>query len=205
MRGVMIRLAIPWRVSQPCPIVFHRSFSYLQHDFPLNRTGKNRKVALPFDPTKLPPRTTPRATKTAHIKPASSSPSSSLTPSSDTSTPTSDVLAKLVYSRDLRKRKAPRVLTPRDGAMTAIIDRSKLPFTIHRTHTGSLPVYTDVKNGRTRVLTVVRSHTGDAATLAKVLQAVCGIRTQVKIRLGRIEIRGNYRQIVTEYLEKCGF
>ena len=37
----------------------------------------------------------------------------------------------------------------------------KLPFDIERTHTGNLPVYTDIRTGGTRQCTVVRKIFGD--------------------------------------------
>ena len=36
-----------------------------------------------------------------------------------------------------------------------------LPFSVERTHTGNLPVYTDFRNGGSRKLTVVRKVFGD--------------------------------------------
>ncbi len=40
---------------------------------------------------------------------------------------------------------------------------SSLPFKIERTNTGQLPVYSDIRNGRTNILTIVRRCSGDLA------------------------------------------
>lgn len=80
-----------------------------------------------------------------------------------------------------------------------------LPFRIFRTTKGrQIPVYTDYKNGRTRSLTIVRRFRGDARELALELSRVCDDRP-VTIRPGRVEVGGNYRGRVNEWLLRLGF
>ena len=53
--------------------------------------------------------------------------------------------------------------------------QAELPFAVHRTEVGKqLPVYTDFKNGRSRVVTLIRKYDGDEAALADEAQRVCG-------------------------------
>lgn len=98
---------------------------------------------------------------------------------------------------------------------------------VARTEKGQqLPVYTDFRNGRTRVLTLVRrcsgqpqvcgtvwwracwaglsSHRVVHQVLARELKKVCG-HTDVEVRQGRVEVKGNYRREVKEYLAGLGF
>lgn len=80
-----------------------------------------------------------------------------------------------------------------------------LPFRVTRTEVGKqLPVYTDYRNGRTRVLTLVRRVEGDQDALAGELHKVCE-GAPVETRLGRIEVKGYHRQRVKEYLAGLGF
>ena len=53
--------------------------------------------------------------------------------------------------------------------------QEELPFSVTRTPVGKqLPVYTDYKNGRTRVVTLLRKYEGDETVLADEVQRVCG-------------------------------
>jgi hypothetical protein len=45
--------------------------------------------------------------------------------------------------------------------MASVQTARKLGYWIGRTKTGNLPIYTDIRNGRTRKLTVVRKYEGD--------------------------------------------
>lgn len=80
-----------------------------------------------------------------------------------------------------------------------------LPFRVFRTAKGKqIPVYTDFKNGRTRCLTLVRRIRGDANDLAQEMSRVCDGK-EVTIRPGRVEVVGNYRDRVEEWLLRLGF
>jgi translation initiation factor 1 (eIF-1/SUI1) len=76
---------------------------------------------------------------------------------------------------------------------------------VFRTEAGKqLPVYTDYRNGRTRCMTIVRRFRGDEAELAAELSRVCDNRPVI-IRPGRVEVKGNYRGRVCEWLARLGF
>lgn len=80
-----------------------------------------------------------------------------------------------------------------------------LPFRVFRTSKGKqIPVYTDYKNGRTRCLTLLRRIRGDVQDLALEMSKVCDNRP-VTVRPGRIEVVGNYRGRVHEWLQRLGF
>lgn len=98
----------------------------------------------------------------------------------------------------------PKTITPSKWAppMGGFDD---LPFRIFRTPKGKqVPVYTDYKNGRTRCLTLIRRFRGDAHVLAEEMSRVCDNRPAT-IRPGRIEVVGNYRGRVSEWLQRLGF
>jgi large subunit ribosomal protein L49 len=80
-----------------------------------------------------------------------------------------------------------------------------LPFAVHRTELGrNLPVYLDYKNGRTKVVTILRKCEGDVVALAGEMQKVCR-ETEVKIFNGRIEAKGNHTKAVNQWLAGLGF
>lgn len=80
-----------------------------------------------------------------------------------------------------------------------------LPFRVFRSSKGrQIPVYTDYKNGRTRCLTVLRRIRGDVTELAEEMSRVCDDKP-VTIRPGSIQVVGNYRARVEEWLLRLGF
>lgn len=80
-----------------------------------------------------------------------------------------------------------------------------LPFRVFRTEKGKqIPVYTDYRNGRTRCMTMVRRFRGDVDVLAEEMSRVCD-NNMVIVRPGRMEVKGNYRDRVEEWLLRLGF
>jgi large subunit ribosomal protein L49 len=80
-----------------------------------------------------------------------------------------------------------------------------IPFSIKRTSTGlQLPVYRDYRNGRTRVLTILRRYNGDEEELRQEMTKVCGGK-EVKARPGRLEVTGDYATEVKKWLTGLGF
>lgn len=75
---------------------------------------------------------------------------------------------------------------------------------VERTRTRNLPVYTDFKNGRTRVVTVVRRYTGDGRALAGEMARVLG-GVPVDVLNGRLEVEGNHVATVRTWLAGLGF
>lgn len=81
--------------------------------------------------------------------------------------------------------------------------KQNLPFFIQRTETGSLPVYIDYKNGRTRTMTIVRKVQGNIVELQKELMKLT--QQQVMERVGRLETKGNHVRLILLYLRSLGF
>ncbi|KDO28890.1 hypothetical protein SPRG_05761 [Saprolegnia parasitica CBS 223.65] len=80
-----------------------------------------------------------------------------------------------------------------------------LPFTVKRTSTGlQLPVYRDYRNGRTRIITIVRRFDGDEAELQQELSTVCD-GSPVLSRPGRLEVVGDYSHQIKQYFTGLGF
>ena len=79
-----------------------------------------------------------------------------------------------------------------------------LPFSIMRTHTGNLPVYTDIRTGGQRQLTVVRKIEGDIEAFKAELAKVVSNAT-IEEKMGRLEISGIHSQKVKLWLTRLGF
>ncbi|CAE7866894.1 img2 [Symbiodinium sp. KB8] len=80
-----------------------------------------------------------------------------------------------------------------------------IPFKVSRTAKGKqLPVYTDYKNGRTRVLTVVRKVAGDVEVAGEELKKVCQ-GADVQLKAGRVEVKGHWAGPIRDYLYGLGF
>ena len=79
-----------------------------------------------------------------------------------------------------------------------------LPFSVSRTPTHGIPVYSDYKNGRSRVVTIVRRIQGDTTALKLELGRVLG-GARVDERVGRIEVHGNRVDEVKTWLAGLGF
>ena len=79
-----------------------------------------------------------------------------------------------------------------------------LPFAVERTETGmALPVYTDFKGGRTKVVTIIRKIKGDVNELKAELEKV--VCADITVRPGKLIIDGNYHKRVKLYLTALGF
>ena len=80
----------------------------------------------------------------------------------------------------------------------------QLTWTIERTPSKQLPVYREYKQRGYRRLTRVRGFEGDAKALAEELEIVCG-PTEINIRPGRIEIKGDHTRKIKMWFERLGF
>ena len=74
---------------------------------------------------------------------------------------------------------------------------------ISRTASKELPVYTDYRHGRTKLVTVLRRHSGDIVELSRQLSA--HLQTKVAICNGRLEIVGDHVLEVKAWLAALGF
>ena len=80
----------------------------------------------------------------------------------------------------------------------------ELPFAVERTHKGNLPVYTDVRAGGERKVTVVRRIFGDIETFKSELSKIVS-NSPIEDKNGRIEISGFHTQKVKLWLTRLGF
>lgn len=79
------------------------------------------------------------------------------------------------------------------------------PFSVVRTSVGrALPVYTDYRSGRSRVLTIVRRVKGDEREFVRDFKVVCGT-DKVEKRGGGFEVQGNHIRVVRDWLYGLGF
>ena len=93
-----------------------------------------------------------------------------------------------------------RVWSPKPATSTAHI----LPFQVERTDVGDgLPVYTDFKGGKTKVITIIRKCKGDIQELKSEVEKVVG--KSVELRPGKIVINGNFHRRVKIWLLGLGF
>lgn len=80
-----------------------------------------------------------------------------------------------------------------------------LPFHVKRTAVGlQLPVYRDIRNGRTRILTILRRYKGDEMELRDEMSKVCEGK-EVIVRPGRMEVVGDHAHDVRKWLVGLGF
>ena len=79
-----------------------------------------------------------------------------------------------------------------------------LPFSVQRTFSGNLPVYSDFNHDHSIKKTIVRKITGDVEELYGELKKVCS-NSSMKIQVGKIVIRGPHKIVVEDYLRRLGF
>ena len=100
--------------------------------------------------------------------------------------------------------KDPKFTIPKIGWAPKANPSANLPFAVDRTETGNaLPVYTDYKGGKTKVITIVRKLKGDVHAFKEDLEKVVG--KEVTIRPGKVVIDGNYHMRVKLWLLALGF
>lgn len=78
-----------------------------------------------------------------------------------------------------------------------------LPFVVERTGTAGLPIYTDYKHGRTKVVTILRKCKGDINELKSEMEKVVG--RPVTMRPGKLVVDGNYHLRLKTWLAGLGF
>jgi hypothetical protein len=81
---------------------------------------------------------------------------------------------------------------------------ANLPFHVDRTILAKeLPVYTDVKHGKTKVITMIRRISGDVEELRQDMARVCG--KEVRVAPGQLIVDGNYVLRLKYWLTGLGF
>lgn len=99
-------------------------------------------------------------------------------------------------------RSMPRYMSESTASTSS--SSSDLTFSVTRTKSRQLPVYSDFKNGRTKQVTILRKIRGDITTLENELQKVCDGAPVVR-KMGRLEVKGDHRTTVREWLAGLGF
>lgn len=102
---------------------------------------------------------------------------------------------KLTHSTELK--------VPRIGWSPKPETSPNLPFLVERSHVGHLPVYTEFKAGRTKVVTQLRKIRGDVDSLRKDMEKVVG--KPVKIMPGKLQVDGNFALRLKIWLTGLGF
>lgn len=79
-----------------------------------------------------------------------------------------------------------------------------LPFNIFRTHTNSLPVYSEYKQKHMIKRTIIRNVRGDVEKLVNELYKVTS-NSNIKVKTGKIEVDGLHVEKIKNYLARLGF
>ena len=100
-----------------------------------------------------------------------------------------------------------KVLYPREDAENPPAPppplQQPLPFRVHRSRMGNLPVYSDTRSGGSKVVTVLRKYQGDVNALSTSISQLC--KSDVQQFHGRIEVKGQHRETLKEWLAGLGF
>jgi hypothetical protein len=83
------------------------------------------------------------------------------------------------------------------------ISTEGLPFSVERTQTLKLPVYTDIKGGQTKIITMLCKCSGDIQTLKDEMQKVCDNK-EITVRAGKLLVTGNYQKRIKVWLTGLG-
>ena len=80
-----------------------------------------------------------------------------------------------------------------------------LPFAVERTSVGNgLPIYTDYKGGKTKVVTILRKCRGDIEALKIEMGKVCD-GNEITVRPGKLVVDGNFHIRLKKWLAGLGF
>lgn len=80
-----------------------------------------------------------------------------------------------------------------------------LPFQFARTKAHQLPVYSDIKNGYSRRVTVLRKYSGNVVEIKEELHRLLGPQTKVEEHQGEIQINGHHVLKLKRWLRRLGF
>ncbi|OZJ06858.1 hypothetical protein BZG36_00219 [Bifiguratus adelaidae] len=87
-----------------------------------------------------------------------------------------------------------------------VVDQVRYPYFVRRTAGNALPVYTELKNGKTRRETIIRRIEGDAEKLRHDLMASFeGVAVQRNPRTNHLIIKGWHTAEIREWLASKGF
>ncbi|GAA6048055.1 hypothetical protein JCM3770_000169 [Rhodotorula araucariae] len=112
------------------------------------------------------------------------------------------VFASPLRSYSSTASPAPEAAAPSEAAAGA----ASLAYNVPRTRFGELPVYSEFKNGGSRVLTIVRKAEGDIEALRTDLTAfLSSVPSLSKPAQGQVILRGDWVREVKEWLAAKGF
>lgn len=74
---------------------------------------------------------------------------------------------------------------------------------VERSSAGQVPVYTDIKGGGTKVITILRKCSGDINALREDMEKV--VMGEVEVRPGKLIARGNHSALLKRWLMGLGF
>ena len=80
-----------------------------------------------------------------------------------------------------------------------------VPFLITRTPSRNLPVYLSLRGGGTLPLTCVRRIEGDMNRFAEEVRRALGPSADVRVRAGRVDVKGNWKAALDKWLTTLGF
>ncbi|KAL3899514.1 MAG: hypothetical protein SGCHY_001991 [Lobulomycetales sp.] len=116
---------------------------------------------------------------------------------------------KAVLGRVAKPTIHPSPLVPASAQSLAAdgLSKESLAWGVRRTANGWLPVYTDFKSGRSRIVTLIRRIDGDLEALRRDLgrELVPEERIAIKPLQRHIVLRGNYISVVRDWLTNRNF
>ena len=102
------------------------------------------------------------------------------------------------------KNENPEIIIKKSLWTKPPIELPNLPFVVERTKAGSeLPVYTDYKAGKTKVITILRKIKGDVSILKSEMEKIVG--QEVMVKPGKLVVDGNHKMKLKLWLTKLGF
>ncbi|PIA16568.1 hypothetical protein COEREDRAFT_81224 [Coemansia reversa NRRL 1564] len=106
----------------------------------------------------------------------------------------------------LRAFQSTLTKNPADSKTDQLAQAVKYPYYVRRTRFQSLPVYTEVRNGRTRKLTILRRIDGDLDALrTEISKALDEESVMVKAISRQLVIKGDRSTELRKWLTEKGF
>ncbi|KAJ1994401.1 mitochondrial large ribosomal subunit [Coemansia spiralis] len=114
---------------------------------------------------------------------------------------------RTTVNAEFRAFESTLAVQPEAAQITARAPESVVyPYYVHRTRFQTLPVYSDIKNGKTRKLTLIRRIEGDIGALREELSRhLDDSSIQIKSISNQLVIKGDRTKEVREWLTVKGF
>jgi large subunit ribosomal protein L49 len=132
--------------------------------------------------------------------------SSGVSPEANGDTPLSWVEAANRREIKYKLRQVPKELVTPSGWSKPLGIHPDLPFAVTRTPKGqNLPVYRDIRNGQSRVVTIIRRTRGDLDVMQQEIEILFEGQVDVKRRTGGVlELNGDHRADIVRWLKGLG-